>query len=110
VDARPGCGEPLDGPADKARLDPLCRLPARARRDEIAAARLPDAAHSELDQLQQTSTNGDDAGIAGITGTTDEWPVRRLRPGSAPVPPTSALSASDAPCFHSAVRAAAIIA
>ena len=49
------------------RFRPRTLLKARARLDEIAAARLPDAAHSELHELLQTSTNGNDAAIARMT-------------------------------------------
>ena len=73
------------------RFRPRTLLKARARLDEIAAARLPDSAHSELHELLQTSTNGNDAAIAAHDGIHAHdhrrGPVRRFRPGSAPVPP-----------------------
>ena len=49
------------------RFRPRTLLKARARLDEIAAARLPDTAPAELRELLQTSTNGNDAAIARMS-------------------------------------------
>src|SRR3954469_15881951 len=49
------------------RFRPRTLLQARARLDEIAAARLPDTASPELHELLQRSTNGNDEAIARMT-------------------------------------------
>ena len=73
------------------RFRPRTLLKARARLDEIAAARLPDAAHSELHELLQTSTNGNDSAIARMTEfmhmTTEEGLYADFDPAARLFPP-----------------------
>jgi hypothetical protein len=73
------------------RFRPRTLLEARARLDEIAAARLPDAAHSELHELLQTSTNGNDAAIARMKEfmhmTTEEGLYADFDPAARLFPP-----------------------
>ena len=74
------------------RFRPRTLLKARARLDEIAAARLPDGAHAELHELLQTSTNGNDAAIARMTEfmhmTTEEGLYADFDPAARLFPPS----------------------
>ena len=73
------------------RFRPRTLLKARARLDEIAAARLSDGAPGELRELLQTSTNGNDAAIARMTEfmhmTTEEGLYADFDPAARLFPP-----------------------